>query len=485
MGRSARVGLVGSPRWSVRGPSFCPRGHDWTDADRLGRPGGNALMEQGGPPPPSTAVSEALTGYLVRMRGEAQQPWVVFGTYIRSYEFNYLEQEDVAQGMMLVEIGRRRRKISVTMRILGGTQEDRRTGARIVEQTAKVSDFTYCVLHTHFSTYCETIERHIMVYDHFGCRFFDWNPLELGQKAFFQDRYRLNTTWTCKTRELFKLLNHALFKLVTHGGIADRRSYMLSNNTMKLIDVGCNTTHYSESNGIMDLTHFLWFDPFFNDESVDNEWFMLDWLLRSNLVIGFEKGWLQTILGHPMLQLSDHDTLTAWEGVHTSRGYLSEVDAVKLANLLYHHWWPDVYVDDYNLMLASPMENETDEQKLKRACQKHLISFYAEDPIIDGLFTFISKEKPIAYSGELVYLDIINLARNMIHHGARYLKQLKIKKEMVKEMRTHFSRYLSMAYILLHTLKEHQPPTGPYRAAIAYHFRGFHASSSLVSCRGN
>jgi hypothetical protein len=127
----------------------------------------------------------------------------VAGAVVRAYGFNYVEGEDIAQGIMSVELGGNRRSTHpVTVVIMGGTVEDGRTGARIVEETAKISDFSFWMLDAHFTTFCDSIQRHIVVYEKF-LGHFDFDRSYGDEPSFFTDdesQWQLTPVWVSRMR---------------------------------------------------------------------------------------------------------------------------------------------------------------------------------------------------------------------------------------------------------------------------------------------
>jgi hypothetical protein len=63
------------------------------------------------------------------------------------------------------EFGHQREEVPVMVVIIGGRVEDGKTGAGIIKETSKISDFSTLILEAYFSTYCKRIRQHIVVYE--------------------------------------------------------------------------------------------------------------------------------------------------------------------------------------------------------------------------------------------------------------------------------------------------------------------------------
>jgi hypothetical protein len=129
-----------------------------------------------------------------------------------------------------------------------------------------------------------------------------------------------------------------------------------------------------------------------------------------------------------VLQENAKDTLTAFRGVYVSKEELSLVELTKLANLLYCNCWPDLYVPPEKYVREHFQEDDTDDEAVLEKRARHLTFkhfFIGRDKnarLIDRLFNYKTSEKPISYCDEMFHVEAINLGRNMIHHGARYVK---------------------------------------------------------------
>ena len=123
----------------------------------------------------------------------------------------------------------------------------------------------------------------------------------------------------------------------------------------------------------------------------------------------FKSSWKTHVLGHPILLGSADAILVAFDGVHKSVAELGQIKATKLANILcarFPHYHQHVLARN----------NPKDPHGRHWA----LVSLFPDLPVFDGLFNFTypGEEWTPRYGGEIIYLEIINLARNFIHHAA-------------------------------------------------------------------
>ncbi|XP_037437677.1 uncharacterized protein LOC119305189 isoform X1 [Triticum dicoccoides] len=418
-------------------------------------------MQGGQFPESSYSVAEKFADETVKLqrihrqrahsRGNLEED--VFGGYVRSYGFNYVQDSNIAQGMMWIGFsGGRWSPLPVTVVLLGATREDGKIGQRIVEKTAKLSESSDLVLDAYFSTYCKQLGRYVVVYEQFDGPFFEGNTPQDIAGNFFGDllRYRLNPFWVEKIRSLMDLLEHGRARSVTHGGLADPGSYVLSGQTVKLINVGREVAGHVVLKDLMDLRRFIKMDNYFNGNA-SAEWLTLDMLLGSHLVTRFNPGWKNVVVGHPMLLGSDVDIIAAFDGVYTSMGKLSSIKATRLANLLYRKF-PGFY-DERSI--RNPRGPNDHHNNLRS-------SFPPNSVVFDGLFEYTYQGDPQLYGGDKIYLEIIRLARNCIHHAKDYDEILIDPEEMLMFMRANFNNYISTTYSLLHMVDDPGRIDGPY-----------------------
>ena len=130
----------------------------------------------------------------------------VVGGFVKSYCFNYIPNEGIAQGKMWAEFGNRKEERHVTVVILG--VKDQAIGARIIEKTMKICEFSDSVVDVYFTTYCDQINRQIVVYEKF-------TMFKFVKPSFFEDekKNKLTPLWVKKIRYCYMLLckNKLLF----------------------------------------------------------------------------------------------------------------------------------------------------------------------------------------------------------------------------------------------------------------------------------
>jgi hypothetical protein len=130
------------------------------------------------------------------------------------------------------------------------------------------------------------------------------------------------------------------------------------------------------------------------------------------LFCSFRFGWKAAVVGHPILQESADAIIATFDGVHKKVIEIGQIKATRLANLLFFHW-PYFY-------RAIRRENATTPDK-RREVLLNFMQPPSGNPVMLGLFNFIFPgNEEQSYGGEMVYLEVINLSRNVIHHGADY-----------------------------------------------------------------
>ncbi|XP_048574419.1 uncharacterized protein LOC125555551 [Triticum urartu] len=237
------------------------------------------------------------------------------------------------------------------------------------------------------------------------------------------------------------LLEYGRARSVTHGGLANPGSYVLSGQTVKLINVGREVDSHDATRDQMELRQFINTNPYLNGNA-SAEWGTLDMLLESRLVTNFSRGWKNVVVGHPMLSGSAEDIIAAFDGVNTSVEQLTLVKATKLANLLYTEF---PHFHDRPLIPNPQGPNDYHE---------NLRFYFRRTRVFNRLFNNYYDGVKQLYQGDKIYLEIIRLVRNCIHHAAKYDERLADSERLLTMMRENFTHYISLTYSFLHMLND-------------------------------
>ncbi|KAB8112889.1 hypothetical protein EE612_051679 [Oryza sativa] len=264
----------------------------------------------------------------------------ILGGYIQSYELDYQDQDGCSfvQGRIFMESPRSGEEGFIqhdaTFVVMDEDYETGRIMAqKIYDTTINFHGYNDVIADIYLVAYCETLGKWVIGYEPF-CQY--W--LESTLAPFYESDTTISAYWRDKIREMTESISYLCTRKVSHGGLANRESYVLDlDSKLKLINVARYSTDGSTTrDDVVDFFDLLCTEDRINASGNGNvEWEGFDYLIKSNSMYNTRFGeWKQAILNHPILKDHSAEKLACYLSIHKNAQGMSRESLTNFSNAL-------------------------------------------------------------------------------------------------------------------------------------------------------